>query len=125
MNNKHYTLIQSFGFAMQGIKTAIRLNRNLKIHLIFGFFVIIFSFILSLSAAEKALVFMMILLVMVAEMLNTAIEEIVNLVAKDYREEAKYAKDVSAGMVLVVAIGSVIVGLYIFLPHFLAFLNLH
>jgi len=66
---------------------------------------------------------MVISLVLGVEMINTAIEEVVDLVTKDYREEAKYAKDVSAGMVLIVAIGSFVVGLYIFLPHVLTFLK--
>src|SRR3990167_590527 len=103
MIHKEHNLIETFGFAISGIKTAIMLNRNFKIHLIFAVLVIISCFVLGL--------------------INSAIEEVVDLVTKDYREEAKYAKDVSAGMVLIVAIGSFVVGLYIFLPHVLTFLK--
>lgn len=123
MIHKEHNLIETFGFAVSGIKTAVMLNRNFKIHLIFAVLVIIACFVLGLSNSEIAIIIMVISLVLGAEMINTAIEEVVDLVTKDYREEAKYAKDVSAGMVLIVAIGSFVVGLYIFLPHILTFLK--
>ncbi|KKP95581.1 MAG: diacylglycerol kinase, diacylglycerol kinase [Microgenomates group bacterium GW2011_GWC1_38_14] len=123
MIHKEHNLIETFGFAISGIKTAIMLNRNFKIHLIFAVLVIISCFVLGLTNSEIAIIIMVISLVLGVEMINTAIEEVVDLVTKDYREEAKYAKDVSAGMVLIVAIGSFVVGLYIFLPHVLTFLK--
>ncbi|EKD87118.1 MAG: hypothetical protein ACD_37C00032G0002 [uncultured bacterium] len=123
MIHKEHNLIEAFGFAISGIKTAIMLNRNFKIHLIFAVLVIISCFVLGLTNSEIAIIIMVISLVLGVEMINTAIEEVVDLVTKDYREEAKYAKDVSAGMVLIVAIGSFVVGLYIFLPHVLTFLK--
>ena len=123
MIHKEHNLIEAFGFAISGIKTAIMLNRNFKIHLIFAVLVIISCFVLGLTNSEIAIIIMVVSLVLGVEMINTAIEEVVDLVTKDYREEAKYAKDVSAGMVLIVAIGSFVVGLYIFLPHVLTFLK--
>jgi diacylglycerol kinase len=63
----------------------------------------------------------MIVLVISAEMINTSIEEMTNLITSEHKREAKIAKDVAAGMVLVVSIGAVIVGLYIFTPYILAF----
>jgi diacylglycerol kinase len=63
----------------------------------------------------------MILLVICAEMINTAIEEVVNLLTNEHRLEAKIAKDVSAGMVLLTAIGSAIVGFLVFTPYILKF----
>lgn len=61
----------------------------------------------------------MILLVISAEMVNTAIEQMTNLIVSEHRREAEIAKDVAAGMVLVTALGSVIVGILIFVPHIL------
>ncbi len=61
----------------------------------------------------------MILLVVCAEMINTSIEEVINLLVNEHRLEAKIAKDVSAGMVLLTLIGSIIVGVLIFAPHIL------
>lgn len=117
MKIHHHSLTQSFGFALNGIRLALKYNRNIKIHFIAAILVIILSFTLGLSLSEKAIIIMIILLVLSAEMINTAIEEAIDLVTKDYREEAKYAKDVSAGMVFLVALGSIIVGLLIFIPH--------
>lgn len=61
----------------------------------------------------------MIALVICAEMINTAIEEVVNLLVNEHRKEAKIAKDVSAGMVLVTATMAFVIGLIIFVPHVL------
>lgn len=119
MNNKKPTFFESVGFAIQGIKVAIRYNRNIRIHIIIAVIVVISTFLLGLNQFEKAIICMIILLVISAEMINTAIEEIVDLVTKDYREEAKFAKDVSAGMVLIVAVGSIAVGFLVFTPHIL------
>ncbi len=113
------TFIESVGFAIEGIKVAIRYNRNIRIHIVIAVLVVISTFIFGLNQFEKAIICMIILLVISAEMINTAIEEVVDLVTKDYREEAKYAKDVSAGMVLIVAAGSIAVGFLVFTPHVL------
>lgn len=58
-----------------------------------------------------------VLLVILSEMINTSLEEMVNLITNEHKKEAKIAKDVAAGMVLVTAIGSVIIGIFIFSPH--------
>ena len=114
---KNVTLFKSFGFAIEGIKIAIKYNRNIRIHFVLAILAVILSFVFQLSAIEKTMICIIILLVISAEMINTAIEEIVDLVTQDYRQQAKYAKDVSAGMVLLVATGSVVMGVLIFLPH--------
>ncbi|OGH27435.1 MAG: hypothetical protein A3J18_04075 [Candidatus Levybacteria bacterium RIFCSPLOWO2_02_FULL_40_18] len=116
---KRHSLFQSFKFAMEGIKIATKYNRNIRIHFIIAIIVLSSSFILKMTFIEIAVVSMIILLVISAEMINTAIEEVIDLVTKDYREEAKFAKDVSAGMVLIVASGSIAIGLLIFAPHIL------
>jgi len=119
MRDAKPTFLESVGFAIQGIKVAIRYNRNIRIHIVIAVLVVISTFIFGLNQFEKAIICMIILLVISAEMINTAIEEVVDLVTKDYREEAKYAKDVSAGMVLIVATGSIAVGFLVFTPHVL------
>lgn len=118
MKVHHHSLLESFGFAINGLKLAAKYNRNIRIHFIFAILVILLSFLIGLSTVEISIIIMMVLLVISAEMINTAIEEVVDLVTKDYRVEAKVAKDVSAGMVFIVAIGSVVIGLLIFIPHF-------
>lgn len=123
IQNKH-TLAQSFGYAINGIKLALKCNRNLRIHFIVAALVIIAGIFFALNPFEIAIVALMILFVAASEMINTVVEEVVDLITRDYREEAKIAKDVAAGMVLLVASGAFIVGLLVFLPHILRFINL-
>ncbi|MGI0059541.1 MAG: diacylglycerol kinase family protein, partial [Nitrosotalea sp.] len=79
--------------------------------------VILASIFFHVDPFEMGILGVMILLVIASEMINTAIEQMVDLITKEHRQEAKVAKDVAAGMVLVAAVGSVIVGILIFVPH--------
>ena len=124
MNSQNHSLFQSVKFAVNGIKIATRYNRNIRIHFLIAISVLISCFVLEMTPVEIAVISMIILLVISAEMINTAIEEVIDLITKDYREEAKYAKDVSAGMVLIVAIGSIAIGLLIFTPYILRLFSL-
>ncbi len=116
-------LLKSFGFAIEGIKLAYKYNRNIRIHTVLGIIALILCFLLKLNGFEIGIILITILLVIAAEMINTAIEEMVDLITQEHREQAKIAKDVSAGMVLVCAIGSLIIGVVIFIPHILALLS--
>src|SRR3989344_5278497 len=107
----------SFKFAFNGIVQALRDNRNLRIHVFIGILVFILSFVLGLTKIEKIVVMVMIMLVISAEMINTALEEMTDLITEEHKQEAKAAKDVAAGMVLVTAIGAIIVGIVIFVPY--------
>jgi diacylglycerol kinase len=110
-------ILNSFGFAINGIITAFKMNLNLKIHLVIAILVIIAGLLFNLSQIEFILVIVLISLVFSAEMINCALEEVVNLLIKEHSIEAKIAKDVSAGMVLVVSIAAFICGFIIFLPY--------
>lgn len=110
-------LIKSFLYAFEGIVYAFRYNQNIWIHFIAAFLVIHTSILLHVTPFEKGILGIMILLVISTEMINTAIEQMTDLIIKEHRQEAKIAKDVSAGMVLLTTIGSVIVGFLIFLPY--------
>lgn len=112
-------LRKSFGFALTGINYALNSDQNLVIHFIVAFLVIIASILLGLTTFEMAILGLTILLVITAELLNTSIEKAIDLVTREHRTDAKIAKDVASGMVLVVAMGSVIIGVLIFLPHIL------
>ncbi len=119
----HRTLKKSFGHAFYGIYLALRDNQNLRIHFVVALIVVFASIYFSVTPFEMGILGIMILLVICAEMINTAIEEMVDLIVSEHREQAKIAKDVSAGMVLLTVIGSVIVGVLIFLPHILKLLR--
>ena len=111
------SVVKSFGHALEGLLHAIKYNRNLRIHFVFALIVIAASIFFRVTTFEKGILGVVILLVISSEMINTAIEEMVNLITSEHRREAKIAKDVAAGMVLVAAVGSVIVGAIIFAPH--------
>jgi len=112
-------LIKSFKYAFEGIDYALNNDQNLVIHFIAASLVIIASIFLDVSPYEMGILGITILVVIATEMINSAIEKMVELITKEHREEARIAKDVSAGMVLLTAIGSVIIGILIFLPFIL------
>lgn len=109
-------VLKSFSFAIHGIVSAIKQERNLKIHFAVTFIVIVLGFIFSLSLTEWLFVLFAIGSVISFELLNTAVERVVDLVTKEYNPLAKQAKDVAAGAVLVYSILSVLIGLIIFIP---------
>lgn len=111
------TLSDSFRYAFEGIIYALSHNQNLRIHFAFAILVILASVFFKVNPFEMGILGVMIILVISAEMINTAIEQMVDLIVTEHRREAKIAKDVAAGMVLLAAIGSVIVGVLIFLPY--------
>lgn len=111
----------SLPFAAAGVWFAIKYNQNMRFHLLVGTLVVIASLFLKVSPFEMGILGVMILLVLCAEMINTAIEEMANLITKEHREEARIAKDVGAGMVLLTATGSIIVGFLVFAPHLYRF----
>lgn len=108
--------IRSFGFAGKGIREAIISEANMKIHIIMAVIVIVCGFVFSISTIEWLLCLICFGMVISAEMVNTAIEDIVDLVSPQQHPLAGRAKDVAAGAVLVCALISAVVGLLIFVP---------
>lgn len=121
IEHKH-PLVKSFEYALSGLRGILVQERNFKIQLLFGGLAVILGFILKLSMSEWLDLVIVITLVLIFELINTAIEEMVDLVSPEIREEARIAKDVAAATVLVASIGSVIVGALLFLPKILTFL---
>ena len=116
-------LMKSFGHAFEGLEHSFKRDQNLRIHFFFFVIVVIMSIVLKVNPFEMGILGIMILLVMITEMINTAIERMVDLIIKEHREDAKIAKDVAAGMVFLTAAGSLVVGLLIFLPYILRILR--
>jgi undecaprenol kinase len=104
----------SFFYAWSGLKQAIRNEQNMKIHLFIALLVISFAFILKIPLYEKIILLLVIGVIISLEVVNTAIERVVDLVTKEYHPMAKVAKDVSAGAVLIFSIFAVIIGILIF-----------
>ena len=114
-------LKKSFRYAFAGIVFAVKNNQNFKVHFFLALVAIILGILVKITLLEWCALVLVITLVLSLEMFNAVTEEVVNLISTDYKKEAKFVKDVGAGMVLVAAIGSVIVGVIIFLPHILKF----
>lgn len=112
-------VLKSFKYAFDGIFTGIKEEQNMKIHIIIMILVIIFGIMLKISKMEWIICIILFGLVISMELINTAIENTVDLVTKEKNEQAKIAKDVAAGAVLVSAITSAIIGLIIFVPKIL------
>ena len=123
MKTKTKKIINSFKYAIEGIISSFRTEQNMKIHVFIMIVVIILGIILKLSALEWIILTIVIALVISAELFNTTIETVVDMITKEKNEKAKLAKDVAAGAVLVLAIGSVVVGLIIFIPKILGIIK--
>lgn len=106
----------SFKHAWDGVVHTIRTQPNFRVHLSAATFAVILGVWLKISEIEWVVIVFTILWVLVSEMINTSIEAMVDLLTHEIREEARIAKDVAAGMVLVGAAGAVAVGCIIFLP---------
>ena len=109
----------SFKYAIEGRWTSFKTERNMKIHIFIMILVIIAGIILKINKSEWIICIILFAIVIGSELFNTSIETIVDMVMPEKNEKAKIAKDVSAGAVLVVAIGAAIIGLVIFVPRIL------
>lgn len=113
----HPSLRQSFGFAIQGFRIAWRGERNLKVMGALGVFAIVMGIVLQLPPTSWALVLLGIGVVLGAELVNTAIETIVDLVSPEYHPLAGKAKDVAAASVWVLSCLVGAMGLVIFISR--------
>ena len=113
---KNKKLINSFKYAFKGIGSSLKSERNMKIHFTMMVLVIIASIFLNISIWEWITCIILFGLVISLEMVNTAIEIVVDMVSPEYNLKAGHVKDIAAGAVLVNAIVAFIVGLLIFLP---------
>lgn len=113
----------SYIHAIDGIMWAVRTQPNFKVHVIVSFFVFLLGYFFGISYLEWIVIVMTITMGLVIEMVNTAIEEATDAIDLKIRDDIKIAKDVSAGAMLIYAIGACIVAGLIFLPKILLFLE--
>lgn len=116
-------LRKTFGYAFEGILTGIRKERNMRIHTAAMILVVFFGTVLGLSATEWCICLVLFGLVMALELVNTAVEAVVDLVTEERKPLAKIAKDTAAGAVLIAAIMAAVIGCIIFLPKILEFVE--
>jgi len=119
MKSRH-SLVKSFQFALEGVWVAFGKGRNFRIQVGAGVLALALGFILKLTPYEFVDLVLIISLVLILELLNTAIESMVDMVSPEIRVEAKIAKDVSAAAVFIASIGSIIIAAFIFLPKLLS-----
>jgi diacylglycerol kinase (ATP) len=111
--------LNSFKYAIAGIREVVQSQPNMKMHLAVGLLTVLAGFYFSLSLTEWCAVVVAIMAVLTAEAFNTALEHLTNLVSPDYHPLAGKVKDAAAGGVLLSAIGACCIGLLIFLPKVL------
>jgi len=109
----------SFKTAIVGIRWAVRTQPNFRVHIVLSLLALLGGWFFRVTSVEMLILVFTIVLGLSAEMINTAIESMTDLITKEWRQEAKIAKDVSAGMMLVTAFGALVVAAVIFIPHIL------
>ncbi len=113
-NREHPTFIRSFGYAIEGFRTAVATERNIKVQLLVGVLAIVAGVVLRIDALSWVLVLLCIGLVLFAELVNTSIEAIVDLATQDLHPLAKRAKDIAAASVFTLSITAAAVGIIVF-----------
>lgn len=113
----HKRFVMSFYDAGQGIGNTFRNQRNFRIELLLGIIAAAVGFYIHLTGTEWAVLILTISAVLTLEMLNTALESVVDLASPDYHPLAKIAKDAAAGAVLLASVAAVIIGVILFLNH--------
>jgi len=108
--------LRSFGFAMEGLFFFFRYEHNAWIHLVATIIVLLAGWLFKLTALEWVAVLMAVGMVIISEIINTAIEKIMDHLSPDVHPAVKVVKDLASAAVLVAAVIAVVIGLVIFVP---------
>ncbi|MEO6069027.1 MAG: diacylglycerol kinase family protein [Chitinophagaceae bacterium] len=109
----------SFGYAWEGIRQFLKTEHNARIHLGITIAVVALSFFLHISGYEAIALVIVIALVWITELLNTAMEKAMDFIAAEKHPQIKWVKDLAAAAVLVAAFAAVVVGCIVFIPKIL------
>ena len=115
--------IKSFTYAFRGIISSVKNEHNVRIHISLLTVAIIFAIVFKINYLEWCLLFIVMAMVLTAELFNSAIEKLADIVEPDWNKKVMLLKDYSAGAVLVSAIVSILVGCLIFVPKIIHVLN--
>jgi len=115
-----YKLLKKFGYAANGIKLAVTGHTSFVTHIIISFFVFFLSIYFDITSTELMFVISAVFLVLITELMNTAIEESINCYTKEFKRGFMVSKDSAAGAVLLAAFYSIIIGIIVFGPKFYA-----
>lgn len=108
------SFLKSFVYAFNGIISALKTQRNFRIHIVAVIYTIAFSLFYDFSKTEYIMLTLTFVIVISLELVNTALENAVDLCSPEYDKLAEKAKDCAAGAVLIAAIGAVIEGVFLF-----------
>lgn len=120
MKNTEYktkSFLKSQGHAREGVRLIFKNERNFRIDIVFAIIIFFVSFLLKISHQDWIAICLVISMVLISESINSAIEALCDTVSSEYNMNIKYAKDVSAGAVLVSALVSVVTGVIVLLPY--------
>ncbi len=109
--------------ALKGLKMIVKNERNFRIHLLATLCVVVVGFFLKFSYPDWIAISLLIGLVLISEAFNSVVEALADTISQEYRVNIKYAKDVSAGAVLISALVSVVAGTIIISPYILRLLQ--
>lgn len=110
-------LVKSANYAIEGILHSAKTERHLRYHLYAASSVLLLSYIIGVSRLDFLVIALVTIIVILAELLNTAIEAVTDLLSPEKTEKAKVAKDVAAGAVLITALGAATIGYIILMPY--------
>jgi diacylglycerol kinase (ATP) len=109
--------LKSANFAIEGILHGAKTQRHVRYHFFSAAFVLFLSYILGVTRLEFVVISLAVMLVITAEMLNSAVEVVVDILSPEYSERARVAKDIAAGAVLISAFGAAVSGYIIIFPY--------
>jgi diacylglycerol kinase len=115
--------IRSFRYAFAGLKGIFLREHNFRIHLLAAILAVAVGFWLKLLPGEWTILTLVIALVFVCEIFNSALEALADIISPEYSEQVRKAKDYAASAVLVASVAAITVGGILFLPKLLAFLG--
>ncbi|SRR5260221_4442454 len=107
----------SFKNAFAGLIWSLKTQPNFRVHIVCSLGAVFLGVYLRITRPEMAVILFTILLGLSSEMINTALESMTDLITTEWKEQARIAKDVAAGMMLLVAMGAVLIALFIFVPY--------
>ena len=110
-------LIRSFLYASKGLVNLLKTEQNARVHLVYAIVVAVMAYVLSISRIEAIILFFAVVLVIAMEIINTAIEKLLNIINPDSSSAVEFIKDAMAGAVLIAAIIALVVTVLIFLPY--------
>lgn len=111
-------LFQSFMYASRGVVNLLKTEQNARIHLIYAITVATLAYILSISRIEAIILFIAVTLVIAMEIMNTAVEKLLDILHPEKVSAVEFIKDAMAGAVLIASIIALVVSVLIFLPYF-------